>query len=185
VNINKQRVEGIDLNVRWDMNFDFGDLVVEAQSTWTFENTSQLFDPDLVSGFDTTDYQGTVGSPDNVTNVRFSLDRNDWVFNYYLQYVSETDDSLFVDAESTYFGFDPAYYDITMDSVLYHNLSVIYRQDKWDLLVGINNVFDEEPDTVSDVYRGMVGGNKSNVPVSASQYDLLGRRVFVRFNWRL
>jgi len=184
VNVNKQRVEGVDLNVRWDQNFDFGDLVVEAQSSWYFENTSQLFDPALVSGFDTTDYQGTVGSPDNVTNMRVSLDRNDWNFNYYLQFVAETDDSLFVDAVDSYFGWEDAHYDITMKAVVYHNISVMYQQDKWDILVGINNLFDEDPDMLSDVYRSMVGAGKSNVPVSASQYDLLGRRMFLRFNYR-
>lgn len=40
-----------------------------------------------------------------------------------------------------------------MDEVFYHNISAIYQQDNWDLLVGINNLFDEEPDTVSDVFR--------------------------------
>ena len=159
-------------------------MTFEAQSTWTLENTSELFDPSLVQGFDETDAVGTIGSPDNVTNLRVSLERNDWNFNYYLQYVSETDDSQFVDEEDSYFGFEPAYFDITMDKVFYHNVSVMYVQDKWDFLVGINNLLDEDPDVVSDVFRGMVGANKSNVPVSASQYDVLGRRLFARFNFR-
>jgi len=184
VNINKQRVEGVDLNVRWQKDYDFGNVTFEAQSTWTLENTSELFDPSLVQGFDETDAVGTIGSPDNVTNLRVSLERNDWNFNYYLQYVSETDDSQFVDEEDSYFGFEPAYFDITMDKVFYHNVSVMYVQDKWDFLVGINNLLDEDPDVVSDVFRGMVGANKSNVPVSASQYDVLGRRLFARFNFR-
>jgi len=184
VNINKQRVEGVDLNLRWQQDFDFGDLVLEAQSTWTFENTSQLFDPSLVAGFDEEDVVGTVGSPDNVTNIRASLNRNDWSFTYYLQYVSATDDSLYTDEVDSYFGYEDAHFDITMDKVFYHNFSLMYQRDKWDLLVGINNILDEEPDLVSDVYRSMVGGNKSNVPVAASQYDLLGRRLFARLNFR-
>jgi iron complex outermembrane receptor protein len=180
INVNQQRYRGIDLNLVWNIDLDFGQIEVAAQSTWNLENTQELFDPSLVSGFDTTDYVGTVGSPDNVTNFRTTINWQDWRFNYYLQYVSETDDSLFVDEVTTYFGWDPALADITMDQVFYHNISAIYQQDNWDLLVGINNLFNEEPDIVSDVFRSRRG----NVPISATQYDLLGRRFFVRLNWR-
>jgi len=181
VNINSQRVQGLDLNLRWDQDFDFGDLTVEAQSTWTFENIFQLFDPSLVQGFETDDVAGSVGSPENVTNLRVTLDRHDWAFNYYAQYVARTSDYRYVDSRDSYFGFADGRFDVSMDSVVYHNLSVVYQQDKWDLLVGINNVLDKEPDVVSDVFRSRRG----NVPVSATQYDLLGRRAFVRFTWRM
>ncbi|MGD8384692.1 MAG: TonB-dependent receptor [Lysobacterales bacterium] len=181
VNINSQRVEGVDLNVRWDQDFSFGNIVVEGQSTWTFKNAQQLFDPSQIQGFETTDYAGTVGSPKNVSNLRVTLDRNDWVFNYYAQYVARTSDYPFVDSHDSYFGYPTAEYDVSMDSVIYHSFSVIYKQDKWDLLVGINNAFDKKPDTVSNVYRGMRGGN---VPVAATQYDLLGRRAYMRLNVR-
>ncbi len=180
INVNQQRYKGIDLNLVWNINLDFGLLELAAQSTWNLENISRLFDPNQIEGFDTTDFVGTVGSPKNVTNFRVTQNWQDWRFNYYLQYVSETDDSPFVDEETTYFGFDPAYADITMDRVFYHNISVIYQRDNWDLLVGINNLFDEAPDTVSDAFRSRRG----NVPVAATQYDLLGRRYFMRLNWR-
>ncbi len=181
INVNEQLYRGIDLNLVWNIDLSFGQLELAAQSTWNLENTQRLFDPSEVEGFDTTDYVGTIGSPDNTTNFRASLNWQDWRFNYYLQYVSATDDSPFVDAErSSYYGLGPAFVDITMDSVLYHNFSVIYQRDDWDVLVGVNNLFDEAPDTVSDVYRALRG----NVPISASQYDLLGRSYFVRMNYR-
>ncbi len=180
INVNEQRYKGIDLNLVWGHDLSFGQLEVALQSTWNLENVQRLFDPGLVEGFETTDYVGTVGSPDNVTNFRTTLNWQDWRFNYYLQYVSETDDSQFVDEETTYFGFDPAFADITMDQVFYHNISTIYQRDNWDLLVGINNLFDTSPDTVSDAFRSRRG----NVPISATQYDLLGRRYFVRLNYR-
>ncbi len=180
INVNQQRYKGIDLNLVWNINLDFGLLEIASQSTWNLENISRLFDPTQVEGFDTTDFVGTIGSPKNVTNLRVTQNWQDWRFNYYLQYVSKTDDSPFVDEQTTYFGFDPAFADITMDEVFYHNISVIYQRDNWDLLVGVNNLFDKEPDTVSDAFRSRRG----NVPVAATQYDLLGRRYFVRFNWR-
>jgi iron complex outermembrane receptor protein len=69
-----------------------------------------------------------------------------------------------------------------MDSVLYHNLSVFYQQDKWDVLLGVNNVLDEAPDLVSTGSGSSTP--RGNVPLVATQYDLLGRRIFARFNYR-
>ena len=180
LNVNEQRVKGVDMNLRYDHDFSFGSFVLENQTTWYSENVQQLFDPALVSGFDTTDYVGTVGNPDLVSNLRASLNRDDWTFTYYFQYVGETDDSLFVDETGSYFGYEDARFDITMGAAFFQNLSVFYQQDKWDLLVGINNIFDKQPGVVSDVYRSRRG----NVPIAATQYDLLGRRLFARVNVR-
>ncbi len=180
INVNKQRVRGLDTNLRYDHDFSFGRLVIENQSTWYKENTQELFDPTQVEGFDTTDFVGTVGSPSFVSNLRASLTRDDWTYNYYVQYVGSTDDSPFTDATGSYFGYPDAVFDIKMDSAFFHNISIFYQQEKWDFLLGINNLFGESPDVVSDVFRARRG----NVPVAASQYDLLGRRVFARVNYR-
>src|SRR5690606_32764480 len=78
VNVNKQRVRGVDLTVVWNHDFNFGTLGVEATSTWTIENTQQLFDLGSTEGFDETDYAGSIGSPQNVTNIRSFWKKNDW-----------------------------------------------------------------------------------------------------------
>lgn len=180
ININQQRTKGIDLNLRWQHDFDIGNLVVEGQTTWVDENVQRLFDPNLVQGFEDDDVAGRVTSPELVSNLRATLKRNDWSFNYFVQYISETDDLDFGPEETTYFGFENARRDLTMDEVFYHSISVFYQKEKWDLLVGINNLLDEDPDTYSSAFRNRRG----NVPVFASQYDLLGRRLFLRFKWR-
>ncbi|MCF6225517.1 MAG: TonB-dependent receptor [Xanthomonadales bacterium] len=180
VNVNEQRYKGIDLNVVWNKDLDFGQLEVAIQSTWNLENNRQLFAPGSVEGFDTEDSVGTIGSPENVTNFRTSFNWEDWRFNYLVQYIGETDESPFVDAETTYFGFDPAFRDITLEDAFYHTVSVIYQQADWDVLFGVNNLFNEEPDTIS----AGVATRRGNIALNATQYDILGRRYFVRFNYR-
>jgi len=180
ININQQKYRGVDLNLLWHHNLDAGQLEVALQSTWNLENVQRLFDPEQVQGFDTVDFVGTIGSPKLVSNLRTSFSRADWKFNYYWQYISSTDNSPFVDAETSYFGFAPAYRDIWMDSAVYHNVSVLYQQSKWDVLFGIKNLLDEEPDIVSSG----VASRRGNVPIAATQYDLLGRTYFMRFNYR-
>lgn len=56
-----------------------------------------------------------------------------------------------------------------------HNLSLSYRGDDWNLIVGVNNVFDNAPPLVSA--REVFSIN--NVPVG-NGYDLQGREYFAR-----
>jgi outer membrane receptor protein involved in Fe transport len=59
---------------------------------------------------------------------------------------------------------------------------VYYEKENWDFLVGINNLLDEEPDVTSSAFSR---ARRGNVPIVATQYDLLGRRLFLRFKWRM
>lgn len=182
VNINSQTVTGVDLNLTWAGDYDWGSLNLEAQSTYQLENIFQLFDPDAVEGFDEVDVVGDIGTPEIVTNFRATARRADWSMTYFLQYASETDASRTSDSEISYNGAD-GFRDITMKAWVSHNLSLLYRQDKWDALVGINNLLDEEPDLVSAGQAGAVA-TRGNVPISGTQASLLGRRLFARVNYR-
>lgn len=179
VNINSQRVEGVDLNLTWNGQYDWGSLNLEAQSTWQFENVFQLFDPSVIDQFDDSDVVGEIGTPDNVTNFRATARKDDWSVTYFMQYISETDREDDFPAQTTYQGI-PAVRDNVMDAAFYHNFSVFYQQDSWDFLLGINNLLDDTPDTVSSGFVSVRG----NVPIVATQYDLLGRRIFGRVNFR-
>ena len=183
VNINTQTVEGIDFNLTWAEDFNWGRLDLEAQTTWQLENVFQLFDPGLVSGFDELDVVGDIGTPEVVTNFRATARKNDWSVTYFLQFASETDAFRTDDAEINYFGEPNAIRDITFDAWIQHNISILYQQDKWDILLGINNLFDEEPDEVSAGAAGVVQ-TRGNVPISGTQASLLGRRIFGRVNFR-
>ena len=181
VNINQQTVKGVDLNATWAGDYDWGSLNFELQTTYTMERVQRLFAPGSVEGFDEVDNVGSVGNPEYVTNFRTTARKDDWSVTYFLQYVSETDESDFANEDAPYFGYPNPFRDLTMDAVFYHNLSFLYQQDKWDVLLGINNILDEEPDFVS---TGVGLARRGNVPVAATQYDLLGRRIFGRVNFR-
>lgn len=183
VNINSQNVEGVDLNVTWGGDFDWGSLDLEAQSTWQLENVFQLFDPGAVEGFDDLDVVGDIGSPEHVANIRATASRNDWSMTYFLQYASATDATRFANENITYFGDENARRDITFDKWIQQNISILYRQPKWDFLIGVNNIMDEAPDLVSAGAAGAVS-TRGNVPINGSQASLLGRRIFTRLNFR-
>jgi iron complex outermembrane receptor protein len=175
VNINEQTTSGVDVQATWSGDYDWGTLNADFRTTWTKENVFRLFEPGSVEGFDQTDVTGTIGNPEFATNFILSARKDDWLVTWGLFYRSETDEADFVDSEFTYFGFENAQRDITFDAVWLNNFSVSYIQDKWDATLGINNVFDEEPDTVSS---GAGVARRGNVPIVGTQADYFGRSIF-------
>lgn len=176
ININRQVTEGLDLTVRYDHEFDFGTLIVESQSTWTFEDVVNLFDPSLESGFDVDDFNGTIGNPDFVSNVDIRFSRGDWTFSWFTDFISRTSEADFVNEEFTYFNFPNARRIIDAEPVFYHDASVRYERPTWSILAGVSNIFDEHPPVVSTG----TATRRGNVPLNGTQYDLRGRTGFVR-----
>jgi iron complex outermembrane receptor protein len=176
LNVNNQLSEGWDLTVRYERGFNFGTLLVQAEGTYTLEDTVDLFDPNIASGFDTNDFNGTIGDPSFTSNIRFALERDDWTFNWYVDFINGTDNSIFIDPSLNYFGVPGAQRIVTTGSVRYHDLSARWEGAATTVIFGINNITDEAPPFVSvdaDVLR------YGNIPATGSQYDLMGRAAFM------
>ncbi|MGR4876294.1 TonB-dependent receptor plug domain-containing protein [Pseudoxanthomonas sp. LARHCG66] len=183
VNINKQKVRGYDLLVRYQDDFSFGKLTLESQMTYMKEDVVQLFDSPLEGGSTISDYVGGIGRPKTVGNLSASLERGDWTYNWGIDFVDSTRrlTPLTSTGSYTYFGHPNAVVDTKADSRTYHTVSVQYEQPKWSFLMGIRNLFNKEPDTIS----AAAGYNRyGNVPVSATQYDYLGVSLFARVNYK-
>ncbi|MFP4208324.1 MAG: TonB-dependent receptor domain-containing protein [Wenzhouxiangella sp.] len=179
INVNSQTTKGVDASIRYDRGFAVGDLLFEANGTWVFEDVVQLFDPSLASGFDSNDLNATIGRPKFVANGRFAFERGDFTYTWGLDYVRRTSNERSANDEITYFGFENAQRNIVADDRLYHSISVFYQQPRWSLLLGVNNVLDDEPPTVSTG----AATRRGNIALNATQYDLRGRTAFVRLNY--
>lgn len=183
VNINKQKVKGYDLLMRYEDDFAIGSLTMESQITYTKEDVTQLFDSPLAGGESISDYVGGIGRPKLVGNLVTSLRRGDWTYTWGMDYVHNTKrlTPLSASGSYTYLGWEDAVVDITADSRLYHTVSARYDQPKWSMLAGVRNVFNAKPDTVS---AAATGSRYGNVPVNATQYDYFGVSLFARFNYK-
>lgn len=177
VNVNQQRVRGYDLLARFDKEFGFGKLEVEGQFTYTLEDVSLVFDDPESSGLSRYNNVGYIGRPDLTGNLRAALKRGDWSYTWSMDYIAETS-NLDLSPTFTYNGYQNAVRDITAESRLYHTLSLRYEQPKWSILFGVNNVMDKDPPSVSTGVATRYG----NTPAFATQYDLLGRTFFARYN---
>lgn len=187
ININRQRTRGYDLQMNYSNDFSFGRLSADLQLTYTVENTQQLFDSSVASGFNSTDFVGYIGSPRLTGLSHVTLEHGNWTWTLQEHYVSSTRDTNLSDTFN-YSGYPNAVRDITAKYQFRTDLSLGYDTGKWGAIVGIRNLFDKAPDLVSTGVgnAGYFGtGRVGNVPSAASQYDWFGRTVFARFNYKL
>ncbi len=180
ININQQIVRGYDVNVRWEQDFSFGKIEADAQFTYTTEDFEQLFDAAEATGFENNDLNGIISRPELVGNIRTALTRGDFTYTWGMRYVDETENFFFT-PPATYFGNANPVYDFTAEDRLYHSFSVQYRSTDWDLLLGVENLFDKDPPNIS---AGVGSTRFGNIPAFATQYDWYGRSFFGRFNYR-
>jgi iron complex outermembrane receptor protein len=184
INVAKQQARGIDIAADFsqDLGGGWGTLNVNTQWTLNIEDTVALFDATE------EDLSGLAGHPDTVGNTNFTLHKGDWSIAWGVNYIGDTDNTdrfrlrtsqtgpltTVTDSTGT-----AVLADLTADSVVYHSLSASYAFDNGlTALVGVANVTDEEPprmtaeDTSNEV--DIVGKT-----AFYSQYDWLGRRVFL------
>lgn len=168
LNIASQVNRGLDLTVNygrslpWDVRMD-----VELQSTWQFEDKTALFADTVV------DDNGFVGDPDWTGQLNFRFSKNDWTAFWAVDMVGKASDA---ETEPNANTAKTTFYKIHTEFTAYHSLSLQKRFEDWSLLGGVANVFNEEPPQVTQAQGNydMVGRS-----VLSSQYDYIGRRVFV------
>ena len=175
VNVNQQATHGIDIAVRYEHEFDFGNLVVDVNATNTQEDVNRLFAPTRVSGFNTNDFNGSIGDPEWTGDAQFSLRRGDMTYSWFVDYVGETDNSVFY-AETVAYQGRTARRLLRTEQYFTHDLSVRWRGDNVTVTGGVANVFNAQPPIIS----ANVGSRLGNAPIYGTQYDLLGRTMFLR-----
>jgi len=183
VNINRQKVSGYDLLTHYESDLRIGKLSVETQVTYTREDIFEQFASPMAGGATITDFIGGIGRPKLVGNAVARLRRGDVIYTWGMDYVQATQRLTPLSATGiiNYAGWPDVKADIRADSRLYHSASVQWRMPKYDVTVGISNLTDRKPDTVSSV---TTGNRLGNIPLASTQYDLFGRQLFGRITYR-
>jgi iron complex outermembrane receptor protein len=186
-NIVSQTSRGIDLTMRYNREIGPGKLTVDAQFSYTLEDTQELF-----AGF-TDDFNGVIGEPKVVGNTQVRYRWTDYTFSWSTQFVGHQSNydyqfgtdlsppsNLTTPQGSTFRAKNHA------EAMWYHDLSVRYEADKWSGIFGVRNIFNEDPPKVSPALqdRGNFGYGRAGSYAFATQYDYIGRQVFVNLTRR-
>jgi outer membrane receptor protein involved in Fe transport len=164
INIATQASAGYDYNLRWENDIGPGTLRVNALITSFDSQASKLFPDDPLD-----ELNGTLNVPDMVASWDFTYDWGAWRFFYGFDWT----DSM---QSNTFFGLDPATttFDFVVPDYYLHNVSVRYsREDEWELTVGVQNLADEDPPTISSGAYSRIG----NAPIY-NGYDYFGRTFY-------
>jgi iron complex outermembrane receptor protein len=179
INITQERTRGYDLQVNYDNDFSFGKLALDAQITYTLEDTTQFFSSASESGTENSDRITYISNPRTVGLANANLKRGDWTFNWQGTYVSSTKNHD-LDPTFTYQGYPGATQQLKAGWQFRHSVSVGYDQSDWGITVGVRNLFDQTPPLVSPNAATRYG----NVPAFATQYDWYGRTFFARVAYK-
>ena len=177
-NIGLIETSGIDFNITYNTEFDFGffgngsSLNVQFRSTFLdkFETTPIAALPDNVNKCD--GYFGNtcgVPRPEFQSNTRINWTTGDLTLSALVRYIGETeDDQLMVDT-------DLSKDDLVvpeLDSKIYVDLSASYIvSDALKVNFGVKNAFDEEPQALGD--------SAQQANTFPELYDVFGPRFFL------
>lgn len=175
VNINSQTNRGLDLTARYEHEFDLGDLIVDLQGTWTFEDNVVLFSG---TDFDVDEFNGSIGDPDFTANSRIQFVSGDVTLNWFTDFVSRTSNDYLYNGSPffSYRGRPNTYYKQFTEPYFLHGASVQYRADDWRMTLGVSNIFDEQPPMISTG----AATRRGSVALVGTQYDYRGRSAFAR-----
>ena len=207
VNVASQKNRGIDLNIRYVNEFDFGRLQIEGEFTWQLEDKTQLLGSSTVEDYNGTTY-GYDG-PDFTGNVNARFTKNDWTVFWGMNIVGKGSDTGYLGRDeflSTRYSTTcrnsagtvapcttllasaataggltvigtPILYKQYTEFYMTHDLTLRKRMDKWTLQGGVQNLFDERPPAGS-------AGQFRIGTAALNGYDMVGRSVFLRAGYK-
>ncbi len=168
VNVAQQGVEGFDFTVRYTRDILDGRFVSQLRATNMKSQTSRLNPTDAVDQL-----AGFPGYPKWVGDLDLRYEWKDWIFRWGVDYVSTQDAKDYYEIDTTD---ENNLYHTKVEAYFEHSASVQFNgKNDWEVTVGVNNIFGEEPPIIS------YGLGVSRVGSSQlySGYDNIGRSAFV------
>ncbi|MFK0300173.1 TonB-dependent receptor plug domain-containing protein [Brevundimonas sp. NPDC090276] len=164
VNLATDNVKGLDYTVRYRKDVGPGSILANLAVTQYTEISSKLFEEDRLE-----DVKGMLNNPEFTGTFDVAYAWDQWRVRYGVDWIQGMD-------SYDYYKDRPAMvnYDHQVPDYWLHNASVQYRTDGWTATVGVRNLLNEDPPTISSGYYNRVG----NAPLY-SGYDYLGRTAFV------
>ncbi|WP_428407970.1 TonB-dependent receptor domain-containing protein [Hyphococcus sp.] len=186
INVNSQINRGLDFTVRLDQQLpgNWGDLQIMSQMTLQLKDTIELFEGTVEN------VNGEEGEPKLTGDLNIRWDKNDWSFLWSIDYVGRTSDLDDFREES---GLDsacgvtdilhdgPYCVDVVAERTIYHSVSMskTFDDEKFTVILGVANLFDQEPPRVSEYGANFSSITNLGAVPYHSQYDFVGRRVFL------
>lgn len=176
VNVAEQKVRGVDFVVNYRMETEYGLWRFRLNHTAQIERNFKQF-PDS----NPTRFAGRLGNPKQSGTFNTEWSKDAWRANWNVRYYSSVNDyGRYANGNRVTYRDNAAYFIAEAPTTLYHTASVNYMFEAgYDVTVGVANVFDKKPPIGSPSASTTVGN-----AMLYSQYDQLGRQVFLNFGYQ-
>ena len=164
-NIATQISEGIDYTIRYQRDLGPGAFRVTTEATKYDTQDKRLFQDDEIDHLN-----GTIENPDFSATMELAYLLRNWQFRWGTDFIGGMDSYAFEEEDAA-----TSIYDLATDDYMTHWMSVRYITERWQVTGGVRNIFDEEPETISQGFNFRMG----NAPLY-SGYDYFGRQAFVQ-----
>lgn len=145
-NLSTFETSGLDFDVRYDFETDFGDFDLQAWGTYldAFDFQSDPGSPvlEMAGRFGTDPYQGDVPAvfSDWKINYKIGFTRDNWGASWTTRWFSETTDLLA----------DPNNFNNIAKDMAYHDIQGFFTVNNMTFTAGIRNLTDEDPPYVTN-----------------------------------
>jgi iron complex outermembrane receptor protein len=184
ININRQHNRGLDFTLRGRHRFgNLGTLGVLANATYQLKDDITLF------GGTIDNLNGEIGDPKLTGDLNLTFDHGPTSFFYGIDFVGKSSNAeqfirdnggLCNTNPDTQRIFGDYCYIVNTEAKFYHSASVTQRiTDRFEMTLGMANIFNTKPPRISVPAVQNIG----QAP-AVSQYDWLGRRMFVNVKAR-
>ncbi len=167
LNIAEESTSGLDLEILYRKEFSFGRLSLHGQATYQLQHTETLF-----PGSDPIPFNGTFGYPRMVFNTDARIKHGNWEFIWATQFLGHQE------AYSLTGEVRGGRYNLDQPSQLYHTLSVAYTGDKWKVEVGVRDITDAYPPTISNNPDPLYASRIGEFANGYGNLELFGRTWF-------
>ena len=156
--------KGIDFSARFQQDIGAGQLLINLNTTHYHSQANKIFSDDPLQ-----EENGWIEAPDWTGSSDISYSIGAYRITYGVDWIGPMDGYEYAEEDP-----ETSVFDFKTPSYFTHRISARYAAETWEATVGIRNLTNETPPTISALVYDRVG----NSPLY-SGYDYVGREVFV------
>jgi iron complex outermembrane receptor protein len=169
VNVATNITSGNDYAFNYSNTIGIGKLNLKMQATQYMRQATKLF-----AGDPYDDVNGNIGSPKWSGSMLATYAVRNWTGSWSTEFVGKTNSYRYLEEDA-----GTSIHKYNTPDYFLHSAAVTYEDSvaKWKFTLGMRNVFDRKPPSISSGYYNKVG----NAPLY-SGYDFYGRTLFASFS---
>ena len=170
VNLATDAVRGVDFTARYTNNVGIGKLRLNLSITQYNSQANKLFPEDPID-----ESNGTIGSPKRTGNLDVYYTVKNWRVYYGVDWIGSMNSYGYTSSNPAIANPLISTFKLSVPEYYLHTVAVSYKADKWDLTLGVRNLADKKPPTIS---AQSIYSRVGNAPLY-SGYDYVGRTAYL------